>query len=101
MNAINCIDALLDLHDKNYDLIQNSTGRAKVTVLKVFRKLESSPIIDIGKTSDAIRVSFKSTANAVSLLVDLKILKQVDNKERNRVFAYEDYLSILREGTEL
>ena len=100
-NALNCIDVLLDLHEKNYELVQNNTGRAKVTVLKVFNLLESSPIIDIRKTSDAIGVSFKSTANAVSLLVDLKILKQVDNKERNRVFAYEDYLSILREGTEL
>ena len=101
LNAIKCIDALLNLHNSNYSLITNNTGRAKTTVLKVFHLFESNPISDIRKISDAIDVSFKSTSNAISLLVDLNIIKQITNKERNRVYIYEVYLDILREGTEL
>ncbi len=67
--------------------------------MKVFNYLEGSPIIDIKKTSEELRISFNATSNAVNKLIQLGILRQTENVQRNRVFAYEEYLNILRKDT--
>ena len=97
-DAITAIDELVKLHDKNYKAVEK-TGRAAKTVKKVFKYLESSPIIDIKKTSQELGISFNAVSNAVNNLIELGILKQTESAQRNRVFAYEDYLQIMRKGT--
>ena len=97
-DAITTIDELINLHNRNYEIV-NNTGKSAKTVIKVFKHLESSPIIDIKKTSAALKLSFNAVSNAVNKLVELGILMQTENVRRNRVFAYEEYLGILRKGT--
>lgn len=97
-DAIQTIDELVMLHDRNADLV-NSTGKAAKTVIDVFNYLEKSPIIEIMKTSKDLGLSYNATANAVMILKDLDILKQTENVKRNRVFTYEEYLKILRKDT--
>ena len=97
-DGIQTIDELVKLHDKNVARVKN-TGKAAKTVMKVFNYLEKNPIVDISKTSEDLGISFNATANAVSILVDKGILKQTENVQRNRVFAYEAYLEILRKDT--
>jgi len=57
--------------------------------MKVFRLPRGQPIIDIKKTSEELRISFNATSNAVNKLIQLGILRQTENVQRNRVFAYE------------
>ena len=97
-DAIETIDELTALHEKNIRII-NSMGRARVNSKSLFEYLESNPIIDIGKTSDALGLSFNTVSSAVRRLKDAGILVQTENAGRNRTFAYEEYLSILRKGT--
>ncbi|BAE85121.1 Fic family protein [Desulfitobacterium hafniense] len=97
-DAIDTIERILKLHYKNVEVVKN-TGKASKTVMKVFNYLESSPIIDIKKTSVALELSFNTVSNAVNKLVELGILKQTENVRRSRVFAYEEYLEILRKDT--
>ena len=56
-------------------------------------------MIDIKKTSEQLGLSYNATANAVNKLVDLGILIQTENVQRNRVFTYEEYVKILRQDT--
>ncbi|MGE5417457.1 MAG: Fic family protein [Acidobacteriota bacterium] len=97
-DAIETINALIKLHNQNYVTVQN-TGRAAKTIVKVFNYLESSPIIDIKKTCEALDLSFNAVSNAVKTMMELGILRQTENVRRSRVFAYEDYLAILRKDT--
>ena len=97
-DAITTIDKLTALHNKNEAALQQ-TGRAAKNTLLVFHYLEANPIIDIQKTADALGISFNTTASAVKKLIDKSILVQTNNKNRNRTFAYEAYLDILRDGT--
>jgi Fic family protein len=97
-DAITTIDELINLHNRNYEVV-NNTGKSAKTVIKVFNYIESSPIIDIKKTSAALRLSFNAVSNAVNKLVELGILKKTENVRRSRVFAYEEYLGILRKDT--
>lgn len=100
LDAISTIEALSKLHEKNYDAVLN-TGKASKTILKVFNYIESCPIIDIKKTSLELNISFNAAANAIQKLVNLGILRQTENVRRSRIFAYEDYLEILRKDTEI
>lgn len=97
-DAITTIEKLSQLHEHNKILVIQS-GRLAGTMLKVFQYLEASPIIDIKKTSTALGSSYNAIAHAVNGLVNLGILVQTTNSRRNRLFAYEDYLNILRKDT--
>lgn len=97
-DAVQTIEELFNLHNKNEKNIEN-LGRAKKNTLRVFKYLEAHPIIDIGKTAIALKISFNTVSEAVKRLVNMKILEQTKNASRNRVFAYKDYLEILRRDT--
>ena len=70
-------------------------------MIKVFGYLEAHPIIEIGKTAKDLSLSYNTVASAVSRFEALGILSLVNNQDRNKVYSYDDYISILRSGTEL
>ena len=51
------------------------------------------------ESAEALSITFNTASNAIKRLTDAGILVQTTNASRNRTFAYEDYLSILRKGT--
>ncbi len=97
-DATAAIDELTSLHNANVTVI-SKLGRASKNALLVFNHLESNPIIEIGKTSEVLNISFNTVSSAVKRLVDVGILVQTSDSSRNRTFAYEAYLDILRKGT--
>lgn len=97
-DAIEAIDKLTALHDKNISVI-NNMGRASRNVMKLFTYLEANPIIETQKTAMALSLSFNTIASAVSRLCEAGILVQTSDVRRNRTFSYEGYLDILRIGT--
>lgn len=97
-DAIAAIDELTALHDKNVDLVAGM-GRASKNAMLVFRYLEANPIIEIGKTAEALGITFGTASNVVERLSSAGILEQITTGRRNRTFAYKDYLAILRKGT--
>ena len=96
--SVETIKKLSELHDANIKKI-DAMGRAAKNARAVFDYLEQNPIIDIGKTAEELNLAFSTVSLAVNRLVDAGILIQTNNANRNRVFAYEDYLAILRKDT--
>lgn len=86
------------LHNKNVSVI-DGLGRQGKTSHLIFDYIEKNPIIDIGKTSHELGISFNTASSHINRLVEHGILVQTNNSERRRVFAYEEYLSILRKDT--
>jgi Fic family protein len=97
-DATATIDELTTLHDKNIALI-STMGRAAKNAMLVFNYLEANPIIEIRKTAEALDITFNTASSAVKRLATAGILVQTSNANRNRTFAYEAYLDILRKGT--
>ena len=97
-DAIETIDRLNALHKKDSAAV-NAMGRAAKNAALVFACLEANPIIDIGKTAQALGLSFNTVSAAVRRLEDAGILTQTEAANRNRTFAYGAYLEILRNGT--
>lgn len=96
--AVDTIKKLSDLHNKNVELISNM-GKASKNVQIIFDYLEKNPIIDTRKTSEELGISYSTVSRVIAKLEECGILRQTDNASRNRVFAYEDYLEILRKDT--
>lgn len=97
-DSIETIDALAALHDKNLAAVSAVDTRTGI-LKRLFAHLEQTPIIDIKKTAAALGSSYNTTSNAVKKLMGLGVLVQVDNSKRERSFAYEEYLAILRKDT--
>ena len=96
--SVDAVKRLSALHDANIEKI-SAMGRASKNAKAVFDYLEQNPIIDIGKTAEDLNLAFSTVSLAVNRLTDAGILVQTNNADRNRVFAYEDYLAILRKDT--
>lgn len=97
-DAIASIDEITALQAENREKV-SAMGRASKNALLVFEYLASNPIIDIGKTAEALGFSYNTVSAAVKRLMDADILVQTEKANRNRTFAYRDYLDILRKGT--
>lgn len=98
-DAIDTIDKLTKLHNRNINLLDDISPRQKTNVLKVFIYLEKNPIIDIQKTANALNLSYNTVAKAVLLLADKGILKQSAKSGKTKIYSYFDYLDILRKDT--
>lgn len=97
-DSLEAISALSDLHDTNIEKLPVTT-RSKDNLRAVFDYIEQHPIIDIKRTAKDLEISYNTAATAVKRLVSLDILQETTNAARNRVFAYEKYLELLRKDT--
>ena len=97
-DAVETIDKLTALHDKNCAKITNLGRRAK-NGMRVFEYLESNPIIEIKKTSQELDIAFNTISSVIKDLINIGVLEQTSTQSRNRTFVYKEYLEILKEGT--
>lgn len=101
-DAIVTIDELKALHEKSFAVLLTGMPKRQLeNAGKLFTYLEANPIIDITKTAQQLDLAYNTTARLISAFVKLGLLRQTNTKNKNRVYAYEEYLQILRKGTQL
>ena len=97
-DALNSISRLSALHDRSVSLLPPSSRKTD-QARRLFDYLEEHPIIDIRRTAQVLGISYNTATSAVLRLVSLGILQETTGGARNRIFVYQEYLDILREGT--
>ncbi|MFC4486327.1 Fic family protein [Tepidiphilus baoligensis] len=75
-------------------------GRSAANALHLFDALRRRPVATIGVLAQQTGVSFATAARHVEALAQLGILRELTQKSRERVFAYQRYLDILNEGAQ-
>lgn len=90
---------MLALFQQDEQKIQQSQ-RIASTALRVFRVLGERPLATLNQVCERTGLSFPAANKAMQSLESLGIVREVTGQRRNRVFAYQDYLNILSEGTE-
>src|SRR6266446_1806640 len=90
---------ILHLFEADRKKIQ-SLGRKTASALRVHEYMQGHPLIKIGPTAKALKLSVPTVTGALESLAKLKIAKEMTGKRRDRLFAYPRYLHILSEGTE-
>jgi Fic family protein len=97
-DALTACLQLIALREKNRQKIAE-LGRSAKSARQGYDYIERSPIIDIRKTSNQLKLPFTTVSRAVEHLRLLGILQLTETVKRNRCFAYEEYLAILRKDT--
>jgi Fic family protein len=98
-NAVETAKRLLFLSQKDEQKVQK-LGRSASTTLRVYRVLCERPLVSLNHVCEQTGLSFPAAAKGMSLLENADIVREITGQQRNRVFAYHQYLSILNEGTE-
>jgi len=97
--AVETAKRLLTLFDDDRGKIQPA-GRKASSALRVHDALKARPVHRLQDIATSTGLSFPTASAAMKLLIDLRIVREITGKQRNRVFAYDSYLSVLNEGTE-
>ncbi len=100
IDVIDTIQSLATLHNSYLEKIKEERSGAN-NLLHLLSIIEVSPILSIKKLAEAMEISQVTASKIVKQAVALGILKKITQGTRNQRFAYGEYLSILREGTEI
>ena len=71
-----------------------SFGRRAESAHKLLEALFSKPMVSIKGVQTITNLSPKAAGELVSLFVDNELLHEVSNQQRNRAFAFTEYLDL-------
>lgn len=97
--AVDTARRLVALFKEDEQRVQ-TLGRIAATTLRVFGMLCQRPLVTLNQVCAQAGISFPSATKGMEALVRMGITREITGARRNRVFAYDRYLSILSEGTE-
>ena len=75
-------------------------GRPAITALRVHELMQMKPLINIGLAARTLELSVTTVTTALARLQKLGIVRETTGRERDRVFAYGQYIDIVSAGTE-
>ena len=71
-----------------------SFGRRAASAHELLEILFSKPIVTVKAVQNITKLSPKAAGELVNLFVDNGILKEVSNQQRNRSYAFTEYLDL-------
>lgn len=71
-------------------------GRGRTSAERVLRVAQTRPLLTIDLAANICGMSFPTASSAILRLLERGILSEITGKQRNRLFAYKEYLSLLQ-----
>ena len=90
---------MMQLFEEDRLRIEDS-GKSTAAVLSIHSFLQKQPVTNTTQIKKACSISLPTVLRGLSALENLGIVHETTGKERNKVFAYSQYLDILSQGTE-
>ena len=78
-----------------------AAGEVSVGAIRLFELLPKHPVVTVATVVRLLRVAKPTAGRAVEALIEAGVLVETTGKKRDRWFAYERYLDLLRVGTDL
>jgi Fic family protein len=75
-------------------------GRLAGSALRVHEALQARPVTTLTAIRARTGLSFPAVAAGMGVLAQLGVARELTGRKRDRVFAYDQYLAVLQEGTE-
>lgn len=98
-SATGAAQRLLELFRADREKIQ-TLGRGTGSAMRVHQLFQERPVLSTPSAAAKLSMSWPAVDKAMRALESLKIAREFTGKRRYRLYAYDDYLSILTEGTE-
>ena len=95
-NAISVTKRLNALFHDDSLRIRNF-ARFKSSALLVQQALQKRPISTLSSIAAETRLSIPAVTNGMSALEQIGIAREITNRRRNRIYSYDQYISILNE----
>jgi Fic family protein len=92
---------LTEMFDKDKNSILEQGGRRVNSALRVHQALMLQPIVSLSDISRQTQLTLPGASSGMEVLLKLGIVREITGRKRNRLFAYDAYLNILSEGTEV
>ncbi len=99
--ALSTADRLSTIFQDDRDRLAERGGRKLGSALRMHDALKARPILSLPVACQDTGLSFQAAASAMETLARHGIAREVTGKRRGRLFAYDAYLSILAEGTDI
>ena len=99
--ALSTADRLSTIFQDDRDRLAERGGRKLGSALRMHDALKARPILSLPVACQDTGLSFQAAASAMEMLVRHGIAREITGKRRGRLFAYDAYLSILAEGTDI
>ena len=97
--AVQTAKAILQLFAVDRHRIE-ALGRPAGSALRVHQLLQTKPLISIPNAARALGIAAPTVATALGHLQRLGLVRELTQRQRHRLFVYEQYLTLLRQGTE-
>lgn len=73
-----------------------ASSKATLLLHGILDYIEQTPIVSVKEVAENFQIAYNTAAKSIDILVDLKILKLVNEQSRHREFIYEKYTAIFR-----
>jgi len=97
--AAETAERTLKLFAKNRSKIEN-LGRGAASALRVHELMQTSPYLRIRTAAKALRLTVPTVTSALNHLMELGIVKEISGRQRDRLFAYSEYVRMVSGDTE-
>lgn len=97
--AVSAARRILATFDEDHQKIE-TLGKPANSALRIHRVFQRNPLISVPDAAREAGLTQPTAEAAIRRLIELGIVRQVTQKKRDRLFAYDEYLAILSEGTE-
>lgn len=97
--AVQTAKAILQLFDEDRQRIE-SLGRPAASALRVHQYLKTKPLTSIPSAAQTLGLSVPTVTASLKYLEQLGLVRELTQRSRNRLFAYDQYLKILTKGTD-
>ncbi len=76
-------------------------GRAQPSAALVYALLQKKPVVNARTVQEEVALSRPTILKMLNALEDLEILRRQDNRKRDQLFVYHDYVALLNEGVDV
>ena len=99
-SAVVTAQRLTAMFSRDRAVIEERGGLRAGSVLRVHQVFTQHPVLSIARAGQNSGLSYVGASSAMKLLERLGIVQEITGRQRNRLFAYAEYVSVLNEGTE-
>lgn len=99
-----CLTAkqIIELFDNDRTQLQSQPHKGVSTgsLIQVHTAMQKKPILMASKAAELTDLSAPTARKCLEVLVELGMVNEITGKKRDKIYTYQEYLSILQEGTE-
>ncbi len=94
--AINTLNAILKLKTKTEEKIYAHLGRRSAKAIVLLQHLFANPYMNANDVMQVTRLSKKAANDLIEGMEQQKILKEITNLSRNRMYKFHEYLALFK-----